>query len=210
MVKQIRNGDLVNRIIDRGDSYFRWLQEKSGLSGPLSSMLADTEFVSLYNLDDVLIEKAREELRNTYAEEVCKKEEKYDAKDVETVYKSVRGNCCLFEIMLCLAIAVNEMVDLSDEDMTPKFFAKMLENSCMDKYDEEDFDMREKEVTAYWQKCIDRIIKRDYSDIGAMGLFPLSAENLEETHSDRRNVSLWKQMNDWVDQHTNEDGEWVD
>lgn len=203
LVKQIRNDEVTCKLIDSGKGYFHWLQEKSGLGGPLSSMLADTEFVSVDGIDDILVEKATEEIRRDYAEEVCE-----DAEDVETVYKSVRGNCCLFEVILCLAISLNEMFEDADAyDGPSHFFRIMMENAGFDRYDEEDWDMREEEVKSYWQRCIDRIIERSYSDTGAMGLFPLKGI---EDHRDRRLVSLWQQMNDWVDEHTNEDGEFVD
>ena len=210
MAKQIRNGELVESLIDRGDSYFHWLQRKSDLSGPLSSMLADTEFVSLYGLDDILKEKAKEDVRLAYAEEMCK-----DDKDIETVVKSIRGDCCLFEVILCLAISLNEMFeDLDGCDGPSHFFKILMKNAGFDKYDEEDYDIHPEYVRKYWQERIDIILKREYSDIGTMGLFPLS--NLElwsdntVSYVDRRGVCLWQQMNDWVDLHTNEDGEWVD
>ena len=205
MVKQIRDGEVVQKIMDRGDGYFRWLQHHSGLSGPLSSMLADTDFVSMDGLDDIFMEKAKEETRRMYAEEVCE-----DASDVETVYKSVRGNCCLFEVIFCLAVSLNEMFeDLEAYDGPAHFFEKMMENGGFDKYDEEDWDMDSEKVRAYWKRCIGRILGREYGFYGAGGLFPLEPrEDFEVT--DRRYISLWQQMNDWVDQHTNEDGEWVD
>jgi len=205
LVKQIRNGELVEKIIDRGDSYFHWLQKKSGLSGPLSSMMADTDFVSVDGLDDILKEKAKEEVRRGYAEDVCE-----DSENVETVYKSIRGDCCLFEVIFCLAVSLNEMFEDCDAFDGPEhFFGIMMHNAGFDLYDEEDLDTIGDQVKRYWQRCIDRILERTYSDVGGMGLFPLNADAVG-TYSDRRKVSLWQQMNDWVDQHTNEDGEWVD
>ena len=216
-MKQIRNGDLVDKLIERGDSYFHWLQERSGVTGPLSSMLADTEFVSLYGLDDILKERAKEDVREMYAESVLKGDE-YNDKNVETVCKSIRGNCCLFEVIFCLADAVNDMFDILEEDVdggTKRFFGIMMDNAGFSKYDEEDWDMHEEEVKAYWQKCIDRILKRTYEEDSKGGLFPVKTEieldnNLVVPMPVEESVSLWQQMNDWVDEHTNEDGEWVD
>ena len=110
LVKQIRNGDIVERLIDRGDGYFAWLQRKSGLDGPLSSLLAETEFVNSCGNDEILMEKAKEELRRRYAEEVLEDDCVSD-KEIETVNKSVRGPVCLFEVILCLAISINEMFE---------------------------------------------------------------------------------------------------
>ena len=209
MVKQIRNGETVEKAIDRGDSYFHWLQKVSGLSGPLSSMLADTEFVSVDGIDDVLMEKAKEETRRKYAEQIAE-EDNLDDKETETMFKSIRGNCCLFEVMVCLADSVNEMFeDLDAYDGCEHFFNIMLKNAGLDRYDEEDWDMHTDRVREYWQKHIGMILEREYGFYGIGGFFPLeSREGFEVT--DRRQISLWQQMNDWVDQHTNEDGEWVD
>lgn len=215
MVKQIRNGDIVEKLIDRGEGYFHWLQTKSGLSGPLSCLLAETEFISVDKLDDVLVEKAKEEVRRKYAEEVAEKEDLND-KETETVYKSIRGDCCLFEIMLCLSDSLNEMFeDIDACDGCAHFFGILLKNSGLDLYDEEDWDMRPEEVKKYFEKRIHAIIYRSYEDDGSNGgLFPLTwvqdYRDNRVTYPDQRHISLWQQMNDWVDQHTNEDGEWVD
>ena len=209
MVKQIRDSELVGEIIDRGDGYFHWLQKRSGLSGPLSSMLADTEFVSVDKLDDTLMSKAKEEVRRSYAEDICESDQ-----NIEVLLKSIRGGCCLFEVIFCLAVSLNEMFeDFDAYDGPEHFFGVLMKNTRMDKYDEEDYDMRPEEVKAYWQRCIDRILQRTYSDVGAGGLFPLKVplnDGVSAEYPDRRKVSLWMQMNDWVDQHTDEDGEWVD
>ena len=209
LVKQIRNGETVDKIIDLGESYFHWLQKVSGLSGPLSSMLADTEFVSVDGIDDVLMEKAKEETRRRYAEHIAEKED-LDDKETETVYKSIRGNCCLFEIMVCLAYSINEMFEDTDAyDGCEHFFSIMLKNAGFDRYDEEDWDMRPDDIREYWQKHIRMVLEREYGFYGGGGFFPLeSRKDFEVT--DRRMISLWQQMNDWIDQHTNEDGEWVD
>ena len=194
----------------RGDSYFHWLQKKSGLSGPLASMLADTEFVSVDGLDNILKKKAKEDLRHEYAEEIAERDE-LDDKDAETIYKSVRGDTCLFEVILCLASAVKEMFE--EEDIA-HFFGIILKNVGLDVYDEEDLDLHPDAVREYWEKRIRIIVNREYSDTGNGGLFPLKnlelwSDNTKE-FIDRRTISLWQQMIDWVDLHNNEDGEWVD
>ena len=206
MVKQIRECKLVGDIIDRGDSYFHWLQKKSGISGPLSSMLADTEFVSLDGLDDVLKKKAKEETRRAYVEDICNETDK----DAEILYKSIRGNTCLFEVIFCLANSLNDMFEGSDAfDGPSHFFGKLMANAGFDLYDDEDLDTIGDQVKEYWQKCINRVLNRTYDEHCTLGLFPMKHAS-GETYSDRRWVSLWQQLNDYVDQHTNEDGEWVD
>jgi hypothetical protein len=207
LVKQIREGELIQKVIDDGNGYFHWLQKKSGLHGPLSSMLADTEFVSVDGIDDILMEKAKEETRRTYAEEIAEQED-LDDKEIDTLHKSIRGNCCLFEVIFCLASALNEMFeDIDACDGIEYFFQVLLKNARLDKYDEEDLDIHPEIVTKYWEERIRVILNREYTDTGDGGLFPIG---VLESYSDRRRVSLWQQMNDYVDQHTNEDGEWVD
>ena len=208
MVKQIRNGELVGNLMDRGDGYFHWLQKVSGLSGPLSSMLAETEFVSKDGIDDILVEKATEEIRRKYAEEITEKEDLND-EETETIYKSIRGDCCLFEVIVCLAYSLNEMFEDQDAyDGCEHFFGILMSNAGLDIYDEEDWDMNEDLVKGSWEKHIRKILDRSDNHYGVGGLFPMTPS--DEAISDRRGVSLWQQMNDWVDQHTNEDGEWVD
>ena len=207
-MKQIRNGELVGNLMDRGDGYFHWLQKVSGLSGPLSSMLAETEFVSKDGIDDILVEKATEEIRRKYAEEITEKEDLND-EETETIYKSIRGDCCLFEVIVCLAYSLNEMFEDQDAyDGCEHFFGILISNAGLDIYDEEDWDMDENRVRSSWEKHIQTILDREYNHYGVGGLFPMTPS--DEAISDRRGVSLWQQMNDWVDQHTNEDGEWVD
>lgn len=212
MVKQLRDNDVVGNVIDRGDGYFHWLQKKSGLSGPLSSMLADTEFISVDGLDDTLIKKAREETRRTYAEDIYNE----DPKAAKTLCKSIRGNTCLFEVIFCLANAVNEMFeDTSAYDGVEHFFGILMDNCGLSKYDEEAYDLYPDQVKAYWEHHIKLIVERKYDEQGfGGGLFPLNKRSLKDNnggpYSDRRKISLWRQLNDWVDQHTNEDGEWVD
>lgn len=208
MVKQIRNGEITEKLFEKAKGYFHWLQEKSGLTGPLSSMLAETDFVSVDGLDDILMEKAKEEVRRKYADDICE-QEGLDDKETETVFKSIRGDCCLFEVILCLAFSLNEMFEDNDAFDGPEHFFKILiHNALLDIYDEEDWDDNEEKVRSYWERHIGMILEREYGHYGVGGLFPLAPS--DEGVTDRRYISLWQQMNDWVDRHTNEDGEWVD
>lgn len=210
MVKQIHNCEVVEELIKKGNGYFHWLQKISGISGPLSSMFADTEFVSKDKLDDVLVEKAKEEVRRRYTDDISEQEGIENDKDVEAINKSIRGDCCVFEVIVCLAISLNEMFeDFDAYDGTSHFCNIMMENAGFNRYDEEDWDMRPEEVKAYWEKHLNRILDREYGFYGGGGFFPLEPGKGVEV-SDRRHISLWQQMNDWVDQHTDEDGEWVD
>ena len=214
-MKQIRKEEFIGEIIDRGDGYFHWLQNVSGLSGPLSSMLAETVFVSVNGKDDVLVKKTKEEVRRKYAEDIAEKDELND-KETEALYKSICGDCCLFEVMVCLAYSLNEMFeDLDAYDGCAHFFNLLMENAGFNQYDEEDYDMNPEKVKAYWENRIRIVVDRDYKTDGSGGgLFPLDFKNKvhdpKKVYLDRKFISLWQQMNDWVDEHTNEDGEFVD
>ena len=128
-MKQIRKEDFIGEIIDRGDGYFHWLQRVSGLSGPLSSMLAGTVFVSVNDIDDVLVRKTKEEIRRRYSDDIAEKDD-LDDKETEALYKSICGDCCLFEVMVCLAYSINEMFeDLDAYDGCAHFFNILMENA---------------------------------------------------------------------------------
>lgn len=197
MVKQLKiNGD-IKKIIDEGMSYYNWLEKLSGVTGKLPRILADTEFISMGDMDETLIKSAREDLRESYSEE-CGKKFDLDSKAVETIRKNIRGECCLLEIVVYLAKSINDMVTLSDEDDTPKFARVMLSNAGM---------MDDAGISdAYWKTCAETLMNRMYSEDGTDGgLFPVRGST-----EDKREQCLWKQMNDWVDAHTNEEGEWID
>lgn len=204
LVKQIVDSKLIKDIMDRGDSYFAWLERKTGLSGPLASILAGTDFRSIDGLDDILMESSKEDIRQMYANEIGGSDEK----DIRKVYKSVRGDCCCLEVVTYIGIAINDLVNLKEEDQTPEFVSKMLSNAKFDIYDEEDWDMNPENVAHYWKGRIEAILKREYEPNGNGGFFPYT--KLGVGFDDRRTISLWQQMNDWIDIHTNEEGEWVD
>ena len=202
LVKQIRESDIVDKLISNGNGYFDWLQRISGVTGPLASLLMRTEFVS-DGIDDIIAKKAKEEIRRKYVDDIAEQEDLFDDKTDETLLKSIRGNCCLFEVIVCLACSINEMFeDLDAYDGCAHFCDILLKNCWLIDENQEN-----------WEECVSRVIERRYDADGNMGLFPLKhglKGNGEGPYSDRRKVSLWQQMNDWVDQHTNEDGEWVD
>lgn len=201
-MKQIHNSDIVDKIINDGNGYFKWLQRISGVTGPLASCLADTEFIA-GELDETLAKKAKEEVRRKYVDDIAEQEGLFDDKVNETLFKSIRGNVCLLEVIVCLACSINEMFeDLDAYDGCAHFCDILLRNCWLTDENQEN-----------WDECVRRVIERRYDSDGNMGLFPLKhglKGNGEGPYSDRRGVSLWQQMNDWVDQHTNEDGEWVD
>lgn len=197
MVKQIPANDFVKGVIERGDTYFNWLEKKCGLvcdetttkeDDALARHLANVEFISVDGIDDQVMKTAKEDLRQQYAAEYSETIE-----EEELLRKSVRGGCCLLEIILHLAKRIVEMTSTSSTDETPKFVRLMIRNAKYLAYEDE---INPKNWMA---GCTSHILYRQYED-GKYGLFGTSSED----------KSLWKQMNDFVDLHTDEDGEWVD
>ena len=193
MVKQIQTCDLIEQIMIRGDSYFEWLRKKAGLSGALPSYLAKVEFLSVHGIDDKTLKSAKENLRQEYSEEIGTNDE-----EIKLIRKSVRGGCCLLEVIVHLAKAIKEMVSTSSEDETCKFVSLMLTNAGYIGMVTPLGEVSD-HMYPWWDKCTEMIINRNYSG-GEYGLFGSPSED----------KSLWQQMNDYVDAHTDEDGEWVD
>ena len=202
MVKQIINCDLVKSLIEEEKTYFSWLERKTGICSPLACILAGTDFVSVNGMDDVLMKSAKENMREAYSEEIG---EGLSSDDISMIRKSVRGDCCMLEVILYLGESVNDMVSTSSEDETPKYISMMLHNAKFDEYTEEDWKSKTDIVAAYWKTCVQCLVNRVYSQFGHYNLFFI--DNYEKSMPD---IPLWQQMNDWVDSHTNEEGEWVD
>lgn len=194
MVKQIQTCDLIEQIMIRGDGYFDWLRKKAGLTGALPSYLASVEFLSVHGIDDKTLKSAKENLRQEYSEEIGK-----DDGEIWLIRKSVRGSCCLLEVIVHLAQAIKEMVSTSSEDETCKFVSLMLTNAGYIGMTPPMDDGSDLARDAWWSVCTSHIINRHYQN-GEYGLFGSPSED----------KSLWQQMNDYVDAHTDEDGEWVD
>lgn len=184
MTKQIATSDIVKKLMDEGFDYFTWLQMKVGLGDPLEKHLEGQEFKSVDGIDDVILKSAKENLREEYAEQYS------DNPDEQVlIRKSVRGGCSLLEIIVYIGESVRDIVSTADEDETYKFVKLLLQNAGYYKTSDQD----------QWLICTTNILDRQYED-GKYGLFNCNDEK----------KPLWQQMNDWIDQHTNEDGEWVD
>lgn len=192
MVKQIATNEFVKGVIEEGHTYFNWLKTHAGLTGIdddlLSKHLASVDFVSLNIGDDQVMKTAKEDLRQQYAAEVSR-----SLDEEELVRKSVRGDCCLLEVILHLAKKIVEMTSTSSEDETPKIVRMMVRNAKYLAYEDEIHPKN------WMAGCTSHILYRKYEG-GEWGLFGTPSED----------KSLWQQMNDFVDLHTDEDGEWVD
>lgn len=197
MVKQIVTNDFVKGVVESGNTYFNWLKEKCGLSlestsekeeNALAKHLAMVEFISVDGIDDQVMKTAKEDLRQQYSAEYSESIEEEDL-----LRKSVRGSCSLLEVILHLARRIVEMTSTSVKDDTHKIVKMLLRNAKYLCYEDEIHPNK------WFAGCTSHILYRQYEN-GKYGLFGTPSED----------KSLWKQMNDFVDLHTDEDGEWVD
>lgn len=189
-------------------SYLGWLIgkiRKEDTSEELCRVLFETDFV--YEMDEDEI-RARDalDLRTYYAEEEGRGEGK-SKRDTDRIWKSIHGKCSVLELLVSLCRHLDLMLNEGDEgEMMPKFFGIFIRNLGLDGIDDEDFDHREKSTKAFWKEKIGRFIDRKYDFNGGNGgLFPL-----KETEKDQRKVSIWYQMNAWLEEHLDEEEQFVE
>lgn len=197
MVKQIATTDFVKGVMDKGDTYFNWLKEKCGVKDDdvdvneymcLLRHLSSISFISVGGLDDNLMKTAKEDLRQQYAAEYSSTMD-----EEELLRKSVRGDCCLLEVILHLVRKIIEMTSTDPDKDMPYVFKILIRNARYLQYED---NLRPDKWMA---GCTSHILYRQYEN-GKYGLFGTPSED----------KSLWQQMNNFVDLHTDEDGEWVD
>ena len=192
-------------------TYLGWLEDKCLLCGPLAELLYGTDFYYSPSIsEDGDRVKQALILREDYASEVGSG---LDEVLQDRLWKSIHGQCSLFEMMISLAMSLDEMLNEDpDKDMVSDFFHILLENAGYTLYDEEDWDAPKGEeiCTDYWKRVSSRVLDRRYEMNGKGGLFPLQSVPLKDGMVvDRRTVGLWQQLQDWVDEHTDEECNFV-
>ena len=204
MVKQIPSTDLVQKALKNHQSYYSWLCQESGISGPLAHLFFETEFRWPNGMEnDENRAKDAMALREQYAifvligndDDVVLTEQWHD---IDRIKKSILGPACVFEVFVCLARDLNDMLNLDEQSRVADYFQILIKNGEFDFYDDEDYDANAKMVETYWKKCLDRILDRTYGPEGKGGLFPIDQKKCKHPE-DQRTKSLWQQMNDWVD-----------
>ena len=150
---------LVDEINDK-QTYLNWLQKKSGFDGVLSRILFEADFSSSVDEDKIQMNKAKE-LRKVYSQEVGS-----TRREKDRLWKSIFNECSMLEMIVYLAISMNEMLNESEEDMTPKFFHVLLENGEFIGMDDEDWDFQQEAALRYWKNRIRMITDRTYSESG--------------------------------------------
>ena len=196
-------------------SYFEWIAEfiKQGSeeeNKELGRISADSPYIKLLRklfvrdfsvvegmVDDEIRATDAMELRRRYADEVGGKLSKSEH-DIDRIWKSIHGKCSVLEFLLQLAMRLDGMVNENEpESMVSMFFAILLEN----------LKLKETDSSEIWDEKIDRFLNREYGANGdGGGLFPLS--NIADGR-DLRNVSIWYQMNYWLNEHMDEEEHFV-
>ena len=198
---------LITDEVRNEKTYLGWLQEKSGLSGVLSGILYESDFESNIPQDKIQMDKAKE-MRKIYATEVGGQHDFADdnerIKHVDRLWKSVHNPCSMLEMMVYLARALNSILNEDVEDRTKEFFKILLDNCGMGALDDEDYDLRPDYVRNFWLERIKMIQKKTYSESGKGGFFPL-----KWPREDQRKVSIWYQLNAWLEENSDEDGEFL-
>lgn len=198
-------------------SYFEWLCEKAipqldddlgseGAETPLD-ISEDTRKVKLcrflygmdfFVCDDICPEDATQgvngmDLRRRYAESVGRKVGKSE-RDIDRIKKSIHGKCSVFELIIHLCNRLDEMTNEEESGKTIwRFFDIMLENLEIDITDSENG----------WATVIGNFLHRNYGKDGTGGLFPVR----KSAGKDLRKMSLWDQLNTWLNEHLDEDAQ---
>ena len=197
MANQVKLPEMTEEV----ESYFRWLNKKSGLEEwNLGQILYETDF--RWNVDD---DKNRAEdglkWRDRYAEDVGGKLGKVQQNYIR---RSIHGKASCYEVILSLADEINAMVNEEEESRTPEFFKILIGNLGLVGYDDEDFDYRGdavkakvEQILAKWMDC-----EADFCD--SFTLFPVTV--LKKCD---KKVSQWMQMNRWLEENSDENGAFV-
>ena len=196
---------LITDEVKNEKTYLGWLQEKSGLSGILSGILYELDFESDIPQDKIQMDKAKE-MRKIYATEVGGRHDFADdnerIKHIDRLWKSVHNPCSMLEMMVYLARALNSILNEDVEDRTQEFFKILLDNCGMGTLDNEDYDIHPEKTRKFWLNRVEMIQKKTYSESGKGGFFPL-----KWPRDDQRKVSIWYQLNAWLEENSDENGE---
>lgn len=164
--------------------------------GALCKELFSVDFYAVDGIpeDDIRATDAME-LRRRFAEEEGELASKSE-RDIDRIWKSVRGKCSVLEFILQIAYRLDSIVNEDEtEAMVPQFFAILLKN----------LDVKETDSSEILKGKVDRFLSRTYdSNGGGGGLFPLK-KYVEGVTKDQRKVPIWDQMGDWISEHLDDD-----
>lgn len=170
--------------------YFIWLCNKVNRSRPnvktfwngLLEQLFNTDFYWVVPNDDNRAFDGKV-LRDQFAYEI----------GLSSYSEIVRDECSVLEMLVALAerCDVDIMaVEQPTENQSGHWFWLFLENCGLVEYDDDHYDPDMIDV------IIDQILSRRYLSNGIGGLFPL-----KNPSQDQREVELWYQMNEWLEEN---------
>ena len=152
-------------------SYFKWLC-KSVKAEHKYSMLLDklrrTDYIWTIERD---INRAEDGITLRYNYAVAAGI--YDTESQKKVEEYLSGPCSLLEFLVALSIRIERdiMYDVNEEDQTSRWFAEMLDNLGLRKYDDKHYDENQVDY------ILNRFMSRNYGEDGVGNVF-LSNENM--------------------------------
>jgi len=171
--------------LNREDSYFQWLCALGGKQRThemLLTIMHQSDFIVLNELDRNRVEDGRG-LRERYLN--------------QTGINVLRMNndCITFlEVVIALAEKMSFLTSQeTDPPFTHKWFGVLLKNSGLVVFTDDSFQSIDAGTV---REKIKNINFRMYAPDGNGGFFPL-----EKTHVDQRQVELWFQMQEWLDEN---------
>lgn len=182
--------------------------------------------------DDEIRARDALEIRKMYASEAGLEAGKSEI-EVDRIWKSIHGKCSVLELIFSVCKHLDDMLNEGEPGQMIGFFYRILiGNLILDEYSDADFIARkiyskdvypdvfreavgdsqekmEEDIRKIWTGRIRQFMGRDYFESGCCGgLFPLQKWN-PETGKDQRKVSLWYQMNAWLEEHLDDDGQFI-
>lgn len=120
--------------------------------------------------------------------------EEFKTKRSYSNYSSIEGPCTVLEMLIGLALRIDGeiMWNPSKGNRTVSWFWEMIRNLKLGGFDDEHIDVRD---VPYIERKLDIFMKRNYSERGKGGLFPL-----KKGCEDQRNVEIWYQMNSYFEE----------
>ena len=195
-------------------SYFLWIADKIqpvkenqegsrwDIPESLCRLMLSTDY--FYEMEeDGIRAKDAVDLRKIYAEEVGKKAGKNE-RETDRIWKSVHGKCSVLELIFSLCVRLDEMVNEGEEGaMVPDFFRILCGNIGFNTGKDAE-KVSHEDSQQYWKADLCRMMERKYeADGSGGGLFPLKKWS-ENSSKDQRKVSIWYQMNTWLDENLDE------
>ena len=196
----------------------------------LCRLLFDTDYIWEIEEDGIRAKDATD-IRQVYAKKVGAENGKNE-REIDRIWKSVHGKCSVLELIYGMCVRLDEMVNEGETgSMISEFFRILCGNLGF--FDKKfvkcsDFDWADELISnkighefsqgwhnfsvsltqfEHWKACILRFMSRKYDANGSGGgLFPLR-NWVAGVSKDQRKVSIWYQMNTWLDENLDDEAQ---